>query len=263
MAQRFALASFGLRSALMLTCLGGCSIKPPAEDLAAGERLLAGLTLGDSVGLATQLDPKLVTPQTWTVLRQLTDSFVRWQPDSARLVGWQGLNSGPRHKAVLTYQLEGPSRWQLLIMSVHKRSGEIQVDGVRWVILPAPLDSLHRFRLTGKPFGSYFVLVMAVVMAGISIVTAGIIAFSGMPRRWLWALVALIGFTRFTLEWTTNAVSYEALQAQLFSAGLYRPGPYAPWFVSFSLPGGALIAWRRLRRWQAARGTDTRQSSPP
>jgi hypothetical protein len=110
------------------------------------------------------------------------------------------------------------------------------------------LAEANAFQLAGKPPKHYLVLAAAVISCLISLGTALVLARTAMPRRWLWAFVALLGYGQFSLNWSTGEVGTALLRVQLFGAGFVRFGIVSPWIVSFSLPLGAAYAlWRRQR----------------
>jgi hypothetical protein len=83
---------------------------------------------------------------------------------------------------------------------------------------------------------------------GISAYAAVQVVRSPLKRRWLWVIVALIGFGKFGIEWGTGKVTQQWMAIQLFGAGIERHGLYGPWWIYLSMPGGAFLALDRRRR---------------
>jgi hypothetical protein len=92
------------------------------------------------------------------------------------------------------------------------------------------------------------VLALAAACALFSLGAALAAALTRMPRRWLWALAALVGVTKLTVDWSTGTWQWAPLQFVLFSAGVIRPGPLANWLVTVAFPLGPLLAMQRVRR---------------
>jgi hypothetical protein len=124
------------------------------------------------------------------------------------------------------------------------------VEGVSMRPIPASLETLTKFTLAGRDARYWLWLLATAVALVVSLATALHVVMSrGMPRRWLWALVALIGVGRFSLDWSTGNWTFSPLQFLLFSAAAMRPGPVAPWFISFALPFGAAFAEWKRQQW--------------
>jgi hypothetical protein len=74
-----------------------------------------------------------------------------------------------------------------------------------------------------------------------------------MPRRWLWAVAALIASPAFTLNWTTGQAVLANNMFILFGGAFFRSGAATPWSLTFAMPIGALVAYLRFRAWRNAR----------
>lgn len=75
----------------------------------------------------------------------------------------------------------------------------------------------------------------------------------GMPRRWGWVAMALLGYGTFAMNWSTGEWSYNLLSVRLLGAGYTRAGLYAPYVFAFSIPLGSALALERYRRWKTRR----------
>jgi hypothetical protein len=95
-------------------------------------------------------------------------------------------------------------------------------------------------------------LVLTAVCFLTTLAGAVVAARTPMPRRWLWAVGALVGFGRFTFNWTTGQVEQAMAWVQLFAVGVFRPGLAGPWLISVSCPALAVVALERARRFRQA-----------
>ena len=128
-----------------------------------------------------------------------------------------------------SHRLEG---WDL-------RTG-LAVDGYRWTIW-YPLQGAHDVR-THMHRAQVTMLLLALAVAAFTITCAVIIARSPIPHRWGWAAVALLGFGRFTINWTTGGMDVDLVSLPVLVGSFARSDVLSPWVLAFSFPAGALFA---------------------
>jgi hypothetical protein len=180
------------------------------------------------------------------------------QLDSLRLIGvnlntmtgrdkWRDVN--------FTYEFPGASPgWITANVATRQRSGTVVVIGFSAYPLPGPLEILNRFTLAGKSPGHYLVLILAALLPVLTIsVSIKLILARGMPRRWLWALAALLGSPVFALNWTTGQTAFTETWVLLFCASALKAGPAAPWIISVAVPLGSGVSYLRLKAWRRSR----------
>jgi hypothetical protein len=243
-----------------LALLSGCDqpaalkrLTPPEHDQLARE-FLAAVRRGDSVSLLKQVTPTaLQIPGFRDSLHAAASSLPDGSIDTLRQVGITRVRTKGTYRTSLTYELHTRAGWGLVIIDILEESGVRSVDGFRADRLPAAIETTNGFSLSGKsPFG-FLVLLLALGCAGLSVAAAVLVAKERIPRRWLWALFALLGVAPVTLNWATGEVSFQLLSVALFSAGFVRAGLGGPWLVSVAFPIGAIAALRRARRARSER----------
>lgn len=173
--------------------------------------------------------------------------------DSTSLIGVQLQSTAGTRFVNLSW--EYPSHGQWIATNVAARYSPptpARVAGFSAQLLVQSLRTLNRFTLQDR---SVVHIVWLVAVIGMPLfcltVAARVLTTRGMPKRWIWALVALVGVARFSLNWTTADVAVSPLYLTLFAAGATKAGPAAPWILSFALPLGAVLALVRYRRWIA------------
>jgi hypothetical protein len=113
------------------------------------------------------------------------------------------------------------------------------------------LEELNRFDFRGKSARHYFWLLLTILAAAASLVTAVWIATRRqMPKRWRWVLASLLGVGAFSINWSSGEMVFNPISIQLAAAAVTRAGPVAPWILTFGLPVGAVAALVRYRRWK-------------
>ena len=216
--------------------------------------LLSGARLDSAAAL---LAPNLRTDTAAYGLKVVSALLRDARLDSLHLIGVNVLtNAGTQSRDVnLSYELATTrGRWLSANVATRSVRGETSVIGFSAHILPGRLEELHAFTLVGKSFVHYLWLALAVIVPLVTIGTAiRVIRAKGMPRRWLWAVAALIASPAFTLNWTTGQGVLANNLFVLFGGAFVRSGPAAPWSLTFAVPIGAFVAYLRFRAWRNAR----------
>ena len=263
--MRLAITTPHLRlfAALSVIALAGCdpearinAMAPPDMD-ARARAYLQLLARGQVDSAFERLAPSLRTSEARDAMVKVSAMLAHRSLDSSQRVGVQVNDMNDMRHLNLTYQFHDSLGWLMAnVATVEDRrfvaTGDWTVEGFSVRPLPASLESTTAFTLAGRSARHYLWLLAAVVAAVVSIGTAIRVGMSrGMPRRWLWTFVALLGVVRCSLDWSTGAWQVVPLQVLLFSAAFLRMGnQYAPWIISFGFPLGAIVAEQRRRRWR-------------
>jgi hypothetical protein len=174
--------------------------------------------------------------------------------DTVRLIGQRAPT--PRvARTLLSYEVHGTTGWAGVRIQVAEENGSRVVEGVQAESLPHSVSETYAFSV-GWSLGGALFLTVALGIVGFVLWTVAAVLRSGMPRRWLWAAIALVGVGAVTFDWTTGAMTLELLRVQLLSAGLMKSGVAAPWLVILSVPVGAVIASERLANWSRRLGSE-------
>ena len=62
-----------------------------------------------------------------------------------------------------------------------------------------------------------------------------------LKNKWIWTIFILLGFIKISFNWATGTFDYQIISLQLLGIGLTKFHPYGPWFLSTSIPVGAII----------------------
>jgi len=174
--------------------------------------------------------------------------------DSIRVLGANTWSTPRARRVNIDYEMHSPNGWFEASVATFDSAGDWRVYGLHARTLPQSLESMTWFTLRGKSLLQYGWLLATLLCAMITLATAILIAAQkGLPRRWGWVAVALVGYGTFALNWSTGEWSYNLFSVQLLGAG-YTHGPYTPYFFAFSFPLGAALALDRYRRWRSQRG---------
>jgi hypothetical protein len=237
----------------------------PEHDRIARE-FIAAVRAGDTARAIGYLPPGNRPPTIGDTLRAVAAFLPAGPHDTLRVVGVHRFDGPGVQRSLLVFELHTAAGWGLAEVGVVEQGGTRHVDTFRTERTAASLQTTNAFRLSGKSAGHHLILLLAISCATLSIFVAVRAARTPMRRRWLWTLLALIGTSPLTLNWTTGGFGVQLLGVQLLSAGFSRAAPVGPWMIVAAFPIGALVTLthlRRIRRGHAAVQGDTPATSAP
>ena len=248
-----------IRRASILTAaftLAACVTPQDAETSAHGRLARAYLDsarAGRVDYLASQLAPSLrvlngVADSLGSALRDLPAS--PWH--SSRLIGWRINTFNGERSSALTYEILGSNGWGLAHVAIAEDSGSPVITAFRTQRLKRSLEEEHAFHFSGKPLSNYGALFLAIVSLAISFGAAVWAIRERLPKRWLWAFVALLGGSDLLVNWTTGEVGSKLISIRFPTVGLQRPSDAAPWILMVAFPIGAFLVAERIRRHRKA-----------
>jgi hypothetical protein len=205
-----------------------------------------------------QLVPELQSPETRAQLEIVASVLSDVALDSLALVGVnvQGDAAGQRH-VNLSYEATSSEGFVLANVATRIGDGVTRVEGFSARPMAESILALHAFSLEGRSFRHYFWLGMLALMFIICLGAAVLVGSSkDMPKRWLWAGLALIAAPVFVLNWTTGVWQLRPVAFVLFGAAFSSGGPSTPWIMQFGLPIGAVLALRQRQRWRRGRSPE-------
>ncbi|MBL9206807.1 MAG: hypothetical protein JNN01_17085 [Opitutaceae bacterium] len=193
------------------------------------------------------LEPSLKTKITSGVLQQMRNTLGTTQPKETNLIGFNThTHNREPTRYNFYYQYGYGNRWNIVNIAFRTLPGGRDEIIALYVNSPTnrSLQEINRFTLKGKGAVHYVFLagcVLTPLFVLFTLVASARTRFKG--RKWPWIVFILFGIFQFTLNWTTGEVGYRLLNIQLFGSGMFTAGIYAPWFLSLSLPIGALLFW--------------------
>ena len=182
--------------------------------------------------------------------------------DTLRQVGVDVSKSAEDTTTFIIYELHGASGWGEVSVLIGDQGDQRKIFGFRTNRLGASIEATNGFSQGAKDPIRLLVLVLAAGLPIFCLAVAVMAIRARIPRRWLWALFALIGGSEVTLNWTTGAVSYNPFLLVLLSSEVLRVGVVGPWLVSVAFPAGAIATLYRIRR-KTETPPPTAESSEP
>jgi hypothetical protein len=254
---------------LLLCLLSSCSGPDVAsfaqahttpDERAFARGYLGLLAAGQTDSAVALLDPSLRNDTTVRALQVVGALLRDARLDSLHIIGaraWDHLflGSAPRaHDLNLSYEVPTASGgWLATNVATRSVVGQRSVIGVSARPIPGRLEAINAFTWAGKSGRHYLWLALAGLMPLITLTMATrVIMAKGMPRRWLWAIGALVASPAFVLNWTTGQMGLTNGVFILFGGAVDRAGAAAPWTVTFAVPIGTAVAHLRFRAWRDA-----------
>lgn len=240
--------------AVVATSLAACQPVPLKADPAAeavANALYADTAAGRVAAIQARLTPEaaaVVTPAQILSLRAYAEPK---PPIARRLINLATFDSVKGSQSLtLVYELTYPGKAVLYQVTL-KRPSNTAPWRVEAVNLNRATDAelaKGGFTLTGRSPAQLGFLAAA-ILSPLLMLTAivAVVRAPGLKRKWLWALLALVGIGSATMNWTTGQASFQPLFVNLIGAVAAKSGlsNFMPWILKFTVPVGAVIAlWR-------------------
>jgi hypothetical protein len=227
----------------------GCSPKamlnkivPNEADTFAREYINL-LRKGDFQTAITLLNPELVNPKIESNLKNVASFFGHGEPLAVEVVGCNVFSNNNIKRSDLTYQYQFTDSWLLASVVVKSVEGTQEILGVNVKPIPTSIQDMNALTFSGKGISNYIMMIMSMLIVLIILYALILCCKAKVKRKWLWVIFILIGVGKLSLNWTTGEIGFNPLSfhVQLFGSSLIRGGIYGPWFLTISLPLGAII----------------------
>lgn len=243
------------------------------EDFADDEKeaiataYIEDLRSGDFKAIRGSLEPSLQPQLTDEVLEQMRDLLSAGEVSSVDLIGYNAhtFNRDPT-RYNLSYQYGFGDKWVLVNVAFRTlENGTHEIFGLNvYGPMNRSLQDVHRFTLSDKSPVHYLFLVGGIVTVLFVIATLVVVIRTKFQRRkWLWILFVLLGFGKFSLNWTTGQIGFSPLSIHLLSFGAVTASMYAPWILNVSLPIGAIVFWFKRARLKRENVQQVAAGNPP
>lgn len=223
---------------------------PPTVDHFA-RQVMEAVATDSGRGVLPLLSPELVAVAgTSDSIRNLSRIVPPEGRDTATIVGYTqwSLVNGPTDWRLLYSYAAGQKHVLFQIDLIAPSHGSLQVSGMRVNVSDSSAAALNALTLRRASPTALIAVLLALANVGFSLWTAALVVRARIPKRWLWALIACIGFGRVGVPWHSGAMTEQLVAVQFLGAAIRKDGMIAPWWIYFSFPGGALLALQRLRK---------------
>lgn len=243
--------------ALCAILLTACGPKP--EDDAMVRSFFEHIRAGEFDAIQDNLAPNLATPEMRPQFEALRRDYVPTDaPTRGRRINWSTVSiAGSSTTATFLHRYDYLDRVLLVTTSTRAApGGPALVEGfhVNVTLLNGETAIDPTFSVIGAtPTKLAFLAAMALSALLVLIGFFGTIFTPGFKRKWLFAIVALLGAPSLTMNWQTGEWITELFIGISLSLGFSATrgfGPFDPWMLKFTVPIGALIVLSLLwPRW--------------
>lgn len=246
--------------AVLLGCNEAAWMKKftPPEDEIAAKKYVEQLQQGQFDQIERDFEPAFVDSNFRDSLAQMAAIFPDQTPESVKVVGAQVSREHGNGTVDITLEYQFPAKWVLADIKILRTGGVPTIVSFHVAPMTNSLENLNRFTLVGKGAGQYLTLILALGFLVFSFYVFFLCVRSrDIKRKWLWALITLIGVARFGVNWTTGQYTFTLLAIQIPCLQATRPF-YGPWTVFAYFPLGAVLFLNK--RWKMK---ITGESIPP
>jgi hypothetical protein len=184
--------------------------------------------------------------------------------DSLELVDgrFNVIAGGPTYRQLM-YQVHAGGKWAAVGVRFNEFAGRREVSALRVWSLTGPMQEINTLTVAHASFAGLLAFLWAAATVVACVYAAVQVLRSPLKQRWLWVLVAILGFGKISVTWSGAVIEVQWLAVQLFGAAAGRQGLYGQWWVAISFPGGAALALDRRRRAIAALAQPEPVPPPP
>lgn len=163
---------------------------------------------------------------------------------------------------IIDYEYFIKDRYLYFTFGIHEEKGKLSITSFDGRFFETSLTEIHSFTLDKKGLVHYLFLVIAILVPVFILVTLVFAIRTKLNKKWLWIIGILLGFVKFSLNWTTGQVGFQIISFQLLGAGFSKGGLVAPWTLSFTLPIVAIIFWIKRNNNKETIDISTTPNSP-
>jgi len=137
---------------------------------------------------------------------------------------------------------------------IREQKGKLSITAFDGRFFETSLTEIHSFTLHKKGVVHYLFLAFAILIPIFILVTVIFAIKTKLNKKWLWIIGILLGFAKFSINWTTGQVGFQLISLQILGAGFSKQGLVAPWTLSFTLPIVAMTFW--IKRYKDKKAID-------
>ncbi|MFC0878850.1 hypothetical protein ACE01N_19800 [Saccharicrinis sp. FJH2] len=200
----------------------------------------------------TLLQPEIRNENSRQFLTNSHNNVLTYDLDSFRIINARMTRMYGNNGIIIygiDYEYNVGDKFLYFTFGIQEQNNKLLITAFDGRIMDDSLTKVHAFTLKGKGFLHYLFLFFAIsIPLFILISLIFVIKTKQLKRKWLWIIGVLLGFIKFSMNWTTGQVGFSLINISILGAGYSKSGNIAPWILSFSLPIVAIIFWYKRYR---------------
>lgn len=213
----------------------------PPEAESAAKKYIELLRDKKFEEIEKNLDPSMKGQDVRKMLTKMAEAIPAKNPDTVKVVSLQATKRSDVSTTNITFEYQFQRDWFLINVATEKKGDSTTIVGFNVNTIPDSLEQLTKFTIKEKTPLQYTFLVMAIIIPLFVIYSLVLCLRTDIDKfKWLWIAFVMLGFVKFSINWTTGGWAVAPFSVLLFGVGAYAP-PYGSWVISFSLPVGAII----------------------
>jgi hypothetical protein len=241
----------------MLFAIIGCNQQAliekltPKEEVEFSKQYLALFQARDFDAIERKVSPEFKNSKEHRQnLERLANLFPDEKVKNVSIVGSHTYSDKKLRRYDLSFLYEFPSKWIYINVRLEKDGDILVVKGVHIQPLRESPEITNRFTFQGKGAINYIFLILSILI-GLFIIYAFVLCIkTPIPKKkWLWLILVLLSFIKFTLNWTTGSLNINLFNVQLLGSGFAKGGLLGPWLIETSVPLGAILFMLKRKKW--------------
>jgi hypothetical protein len=221
---------------------------PAAEAVAMA--VLQAVRTGDEAALRSRLTPEASATVTSAQFKTLRAYAPPGKASRQRLINFFH-QYGAQDTLTLRYELTFPGEGLLYDVRLKRpKDGAWRAEYFHMQRATDAQLKANRLSLNKPPGELAGLLLTALSPLAMLAALVAVIRAPRFKRKWLWAIVALVGVGSVTLNWSTGQWGFQPIAVALIGAGASTQGflGFYPYFLKFALPVGAIAAFWRVAK---------------
>jgi hypothetical protein len=233
---------------LLISCNPNIDFKTivPQHVDSFATKFITDIQNGEIEKCLTQVTPEMNNQAGRDYLTNAFNNFRTLRIDSFRIINARktslmGDNGFTNY--TIDYEYFIKDKYLYFNFGIHEEGDKLTITAFDGRFFETSLTTIHSFTLKDKSFVHYIFMLFAVLIPIFIFVTLAFAIRTKLTKKWLWIIGILLGFVKFSLNWTTGQVGFQLISFQILGAGFSKQGLVAPWTLSFTLPIVAVIFW--------------------
>lgn len=211
----------------------------PKEADTLARDFIAALETKNSDAALNLIEPE-VRKEATEKIKSIVKLFGDGKPQQVKPVGVRAQKKGEERLIQVSYQLYYPDKAIISTLVILETPKARFIVSARLDPIKEPLEKIYAFKLFGKSFFHYIVLLFAIVVPLFMVYTLWQCVQSSVKWKWAWAVAIILAFFPIYLDWTTGRAFIRLVSVLIFGVSFAKQ-KYSPMVLAVGIPVGAIV----------------------